>query len=76
MRQPMSVEAQLAPTLHFLSDDRRMRKTANAFGCGLSIAQTRKLIYTMDELSRQNGQPRHTIHCRTVIVAMTSPLKQ
>ena len=36
MRQPISVEAQLALTLYFLSDGGRMRKTANAFGCGLS----------------------------------------
>ena len=36
MRQPISVEAQLALTLYFLLNGGRMRKTANAFGCGLS----------------------------------------
>ena len=32
----MSVETQLALTLYFLSDVGRMRKTTNAFGCGIS----------------------------------------
>ncbi len=36
MRQPLSVETQVALTLYYLSDGRRMRKTANAFGCGIS----------------------------------------
>ena len=52
----MSVEALLALTLHFLSDGRRMRKTANAFGCSLTTAQTRKLNNAVDEFSHQNGQ--------------------
>eukprot|EP00794_Sanderia_malayensis_P010318 gene10318-11389_t len=35
-RQPLSVQTQLALTLYYLSDGGRMRKTANAFGGGLS----------------------------------------
>ena len=32
MRQPIDVEKQVAVTLYFLSDEGRLRKTANAFG--------------------------------------------
>ena len=34
MRRPLSVETQVALTSYFLADGGRMRKTANAFGCG------------------------------------------
>ena len=32
MRLPVSVETQVALTLYYLSDEGRLRKTANAFG--------------------------------------------
>ena len=32
MREPVSVETQLAVTLYYLSDEGRLRKVANAFG--------------------------------------------
>ena len=37
MRSPVSVENQVAVTLYYLSDEGRMRKTANAFGVSRSI---------------------------------------
>ena len=40
MIRSLSVETQVALTLYFLSDGGRMRKTANAFGCGLSTVST------------------------------------
>lgn len=36
MRQPVSVETQVAVTLYYLSDEGRIRKTANAFGLARS----------------------------------------
>ena len=36
MREPISVEAQLAITLYYLSDEGRFRKVANSFGVGKS----------------------------------------
>jgi hypothetical protein len=37
MRRPTSVEQQVAVTLYYLSDEARLRKTANAFGIACSI---------------------------------------
>ena len=36
MREPISVETQVAMTLYYLSDEGRFRKVANAFGVGKS----------------------------------------
>lgn len=40
MRQPVSVETQVAQTLYYLSDEGRIRKTANSFGLGRSTVST------------------------------------
>ena len=36
MRKAVDVETQVALALYYLSDEGRLRKTANAFGLGLS----------------------------------------
>ena len=36
MRMPLSVETQVAVTLYYLADERRMGKVANALGIGKS----------------------------------------
>ena len=54
MRAPVSVEAQVAVTLYFLSDGGRMRKTANAFGlasCTVSSIVKRVTQAISEELS-------------------------
>ena len=40
MRQPVSVGTQVALTLYYLSDEGRLRKTANSFGLGRSTVST------------------------------------
>ena len=47
MRQPLSVQTQLALNLYYLSDGGRMRKTANAFGCGLCVIPLANLFITL-----------------------------
>ncbi len=39
MRSPVDVEKQVALTLYYLSDEGRLRKTANAFGLSRSCVQ-------------------------------------
>ena len=36
---PLSLEKQVAVTLYYLADERRMRKVANAFGIGKSTGE-------------------------------------
>ena len=49
MRLPVSVETQVALTLYYLSDEGRLRKTANTFG--LSRARVSVIIRKMNNCS-------------------------
>ena len=52
---PLSVEKQVAVTLHYLADEGRMRKVANAFGFGKSTLSKVVRRVTM-AISRQLGR--------------------
>ena len=47
MRMPTSVECQVAATLYYLSDEGRMRKTANAFGISRSSVSLHSQTYNI-----------------------------
>lgn len=57
MRQPIDVEKQVAVTLYYLSDEGRLRKTANAFG--LSRASVSIIIRRVTQAISVNMGPRY-----------------
>ena len=59
MRSPIDVERQIAVTLYYLSDEGRLRKTANAFG--LSRASVSIIIRRVTRTITGNGSKLHQI---------------
>lgn len=57
MRQPVDVEKQVATTLYYLSDEGRMRKTANAFG--LSRSSVSIIVRRVCHVISQHLGPRY-----------------
>ncbi len=52
MRAPVAVETQVAATLYYLSDEGRLRKTANAFGLSRSVISNiiRRVCYAISNV--------------------------
>ena len=57
MRQPIDVEKQVAVTLYYLSDEGRLRKTANAFG--ISRASTSIIIRRVTQAISMHMGPKY-----------------
>ena len=57
MRQPIDVEKQVAATLYYLSDEGRLRKTANAFG--ISRASTSIIIRRVTQAISMHMGPKY-----------------
>ena len=53
MRSPVDVVKQVALTLYYLSNEGRLRKTANAFGVSRLVKYAKLTVYTL-EISNKN----------------------